>query len=117
MFPRGTSPQVFDLAKTELGESKDAVVIRWNYPMDTLTLIIETGYTRDGQSYAIAFESMGDDVTHVYQDFNGEDIEIKADSGKFILESDSNGQVIAKLQSWPEMTVYLAIIKYEIIQK
>ena len=118
-FPKGTGPQVFNLAKTKLSESKDAVEIFWSYPMNILTMIIETGYTPEQQAYAIAFdaESMAQDVKRMYRIVNGEEIEIKAEAGKYMLESDSNGQVVVKLHSWPRMTTYGTSIRYQIIQK
>ena len=118
-FPDSTNPQVFNLAKTELRQSKDAVDIFWSYPMHILTIIIETGYTAEQQTYAIALdaESMTPDVTHVYQILNGEEIQMKADAGKYMLKSDSNGQVVVKLHSWPEMTRYGTYIRYQIIQQ
>lgn len=118
-FPRTDAPQVFNLAKTKLSESKDAVEIFWNYPMHTLTIIIETGYTQEQQKYAIALdaESIASDVTNVYRILNGEEIEVKADAGKYMLESDSNGQVVVKLRSWPRMTKYGTFIRYKIIRQ
>ena len=118
-YPNSTNPQVFNLAKTELGKSKDAVQIFWNYPMHVLTIIIETGYTSEQQTYTIALdaESMGLNVTHVYQVVNGEEMEIKANAGKYMLKSDSNGQVVVKLHSWSKMTTYGAFIRYQIIQQ
>jgi hypothetical protein len=118
-FPNSTDAQIFNLAKTELSKSKDAVEIFWSYPVRILTIIIETGYTQEQKAYAIALdaESMENNVTKVYQTLNGQDIQVKANAGKYMLESDSNGQVIVKLHSWPKMTTYGTYIRYQIIQK
>ncbi len=60
---------------------------------------------------------MGKNVKHVYRVIDGDDTEVQAQEGKYTLESDSNGQVIVKLESWPQMTTYGANVRYQIIQK
>jgi len=118
-FPNSAASKVFNTTTTDLSQLKDAVEIFWSYPTNTLTLIIETGYTAEQQDYSIALdaESMGDNVTRVDRIIDGNETEVKPENGKYMLESDSKGQVAIKLHSWPTMTTYGVYIRYQIIQK
>ncbi|CAF4488334.1 unnamed protein product, partial [Rotaria magnacalcarata] len=93
------SPQILNLANTEIAKSWEKVQINWNYPVDEMTLIIETPFTQKRQPYAISIdnESLTRGTSHVSRIVDDEEIELKKDGCRQVINCDSNYQIVLKL--------------------
>ncbi|CAF1288785.1 unnamed protein product [Rotaria sordida] len=118
-FPNDGSPQVLKLADTELIKSSTSVEFFWSYPVDVLTLIIETPFTEKRQPYAVSIdnESLAPSISNVYRMLENQEIEVTTTDNKLILDSDSNYQIVVKFRSTPDMNYYGVRIHYDIIPK
>ncbi|CAF3337345.1 unnamed protein product [Rotaria socialis] len=112
------SPQILNLANTEIAKSWEKVQINWNYPVDDMTLIIETPFTQKRQPYAISIdnESLKRGTSHVSRIIDDEEIELNKDGCRKVINCDSNYQIVLKLYATPA-AAYLALIKYHVIKK
>ena len=101
------------LATTTL-KSCDAVGINWGYPMNNLTIIIETPFTQQRQPYAIHIDNWFFKLypLPMYRILDGKETEIKITDDPIVQKSDSNYQVIIKLQADTTIGYYLAIFNY-----
>ena len=115
-FQDDNDSHVFSLADTELAKSKKSVEIFWSYPMNTLTLTIETPFTHQGRPYSISLDNKGlsASIKHLYRLLDGQETEIPINDERIVEESDSNYQVILKFQAPSEMSTYGVFIKYGI---
>ena len=91
----------------------------WSYPMNNLTMTIETPFTQGHQQYTISVDNhqlMGA-ISHVYRVLNNKETEVTTTSPQLILNSDSNYQIILKVVAPPELMYYGVFIKYDVFTK
>ncbi|CAF1229440.1 unnamed protein product [Rotaria sordida] len=83
--------------------------------MNNFTIIIETPFTQQLQPYSVAIDNgliKGSDI-RVYRILDGREIEVKS-TGDFIVQnSDSNYQVILKLQAPSTIGLYVLPFSYK----
>ncbi len=90
----------------------------WSYPLNNMTLIIETEFTQQHQSYTIHLdnEQLMSTVTNVYRILNNQEKEITTKDKILIQNSDSNYQIILKFQGPTHLGRYGVNIDYKSIQ-
>jgi len=117
-FPNDCNSKILNLANTELAKSSTSVGLFWSYPVNTMTLIIETPFTQKREPYAISIdnEELKQAISHVYRVLNNQETEITTSDDKLVQKSDSNYQIILKFQGPPEMRYYGVRISYDIIR-
>lgn len=118
-FQNDNDAQVLNLANTEVAKTNKSVEIFWSYPMNTMTLIIETPFTQQRRPYRISLysERLPESIKHLYRLLDGQETEIPIIGERIVQESDSNYQVILKFQAPSEMSTYGVYIKYDISPK
>ena len=86
----------------------------WSYPLNNLTLIIETPMTDKHQAYTIALnnEQLAGAITNVYRIVDGKETEITTHEKILRLHSDENYQVIVKFQGPTRLSRYGANVDY-----
>ncbi|CAF1218918.1 unnamed protein product [Didymodactylos carnosus] len=103
-------PQPCDSATLELGATNfktcTDVRLSWDYPTNNLTMIIETPFTQQRQPYAVNLDSYWMFGGKTYRVLDGKETELKSDGKAAPQKSDSNYQVIFKLQFPPSLTLY-----------
>ncbi|CAF3571103.1 unnamed protein product [Rotaria sp. Silwood1] len=116
-FENHADSRVLNLANTELAQTPDSIEIFWSYPTGTMTLIIETPYTKQHQPYTISLhaEHLKPSIEHIYRLLDGKQTEIPMNDTNIVQKSDSNYQVILQLQGSPQMKTYGVYIKYDIL--
>ncbi len=87
----------------------------WSYPLNNLTLVIETLFTEKHQAYKISLnnEQLFGAITNVYRIIDNKEIEITTHEKTLIQQSDSNYQVILKFQGPTRLGRYGVNINYE----
>lgn len=113
--PRTCQSATADLATTTY-KSCDAVDITWAYPIDNLTIIVETPFTQRQQSYAIHIDNryFKEYPLPIYRIIDGHETEIKTTDDTIVQKSDSNYQVIMKLQAETTISYYISIFRYNV---
>ncbi|CAF1434492.1 unnamed protein product [Adineta steineri] len=113
----GCKSSTLNFAHTNTSKTCTSVKFFWSYPVDNLTMIIETPFTEKQQQYSIKFNvdrTMGA-ITNVFRIFGREEILITPAESKLIQPSDSNYQIILKLQGPSKLTSYGVFIDYEVV--
>jgi hypothetical protein len=89
----------------------------WSYPVNNMTLIIETPSTRIHQAYTIALdnEQLIGALTNVYRIINNQEIEITTQDKTLIQHSDSNYEIILKFQARTHLSRYGVNIIYKTV--
>ncbi len=103
----------FHLEKTPF-KSCDALSFMWSYPINNLTIVIETPFTQQQQSYSIILNNVKDYDIRKYVFVNGEEIEIKSSEDVIVLNSDSNYQIRLKFQAEATISYYGFLIAYTV---
>jgi len=87
----------------------------WSYPLNNLTLIIETSFTQKHQPYTIYLdnEQLMTAVSHVYRVFNNQEDEITTKEKTLKQDSDENYQIRLKFQGPTHLSRYGVNIDYE----
>jgi len=87
----------------------------WSYPVNNMTLIIETPFTQKHQHYTITLdnEQVYGAITNVYRIINDKEIKITTPDKTIIQHSDSNYQIILKFQAPTHLSRYGVNINYE----
>ncbi|UJR20007.1 hypothetical protein I4U23_023141 [Adineta vaga] len=90
----------------------------WSYPTDNLTLTIETLFTKEHRAYKIVIDNkqLSGAISHVYRIINGKETEVTTTDEKLFQTSDTNYQVILKLQGPPTIYYYGVFIDYQVIE-
>ncbi len=88
----------------------------WAQPANNLTMIIETPYTQERQTYRIVFDNdyLMELVTNAYQIINNEEINVTTHTSTLTLKSDSSFQVVVKFETPAESTVSAIVVRYEV---
>jgi hypothetical protein len=105
----------FNLGNTNISTCI-SVELFWSYPIDNLTITIETPFTKKQQAYTIYInnEKLQGAIAHIFRVFNGQETEVTTTDKRLIQYSDANYQVILKFQT-PPTPVYLGVfINYEV---
>jgi hypothetical protein len=107
-----------NLVNTNLSNSCSSVNIFWSYPMNNLTVVIETPYTQQRQPYTIHLHSrqLKSQISHIYRLLQGQEIERTKIGNTVIEKSDSNYQVILKFQAPTQLKFYGLFIAYDIVK-
>ncbi len=92
----------------------DAIYFMWSYPLNNLTLIIETSFTQRHQSYSILLRNLPDYDIRKYIIVNGKETEIKSMEEIIVLHSDSDYQIQLKLQADTTISYYGFPIFYNV---
>ena len=111
--PHSCNESTVHIAKTSF-KSCNAVDLTWMYPINNLTVIIETPYTQQHQSYALHINNRQirwSDFS-LYRILNGHETQIKSIADIVIQQSDANDQVILKFQAETTISVYILPINY-----
>ncbi len=89
----------------------------WSYPLNNLTLIIETLFTEKHQAYTISLnnEQLFGAITNIYRIIDNKEIEITTHDKILVQQSDLNYQVILKFQGPTHLGRYGVNIDYESI--
>ncbi|CAF1435068.1 unnamed protein product [Didymodactylos carnosus] len=90
------------------------VNLSWDYPTNNLTMIIETPFTQQHQSYAVNLDNYWLFGIQTYRILNGKEIEVKSNDNVVVENSDSNYQVILKLQAPPTLSLYVLFFNYNV---
>lgn len=115
---RSCKASMFNLTDSFTSELCTWTNFFWSYPTNNLTIIIETPFTKKQQNYEIRFENdqMKAAIEHVYRLIDGKEIDVTTDEKTLIQKSDSNYQIILKLQAPPELIAYGVYLVYEVVQ-
>jgi hypothetical protein len=92
----------------------DSIYLMWSYPLNNLTMIIETSFTQRHQSYSIGLKNLTEYDIRKYLILNGKEIEIKSTEDIIVLHSDSNYQIKLKLQAETTISYYGFPISYNV---
>lgn len=106
----------FNLAQHRNISSCSSVNIFWSYPMNNLTVIIQTQWTQKHRPYTIHVRAnyLKPQILHLYRINQGIEKEIKI-RGKVIKEkSDKNYEVILKFQAPKTLQFYGVFIEYNV---
>lgn len=97
-------------------KSCDAVDLTWAYPMKILTITIETPYTQQHQPYTVSIDNtrFQSPTFQLYRMLNGHETLIKSPDNVVVEKSDSNYQVILKVQAPFSISLYLMKFGYKI---
>ncbi|UJR07733.1 hypothetical protein I4U23_012017 [Adineta vaga] len=87
----------------------------WSYPVNNMTLVIETKFTQQRQPYSINLDNtqLKGAILHVYRVFNNQETEITTQDKVLVQRSDSNYQVILKFQAPTQLSRYGVQIDYK----
>jgi hypothetical protein len=113
--PRSCQSATANLATTGF-KSCDAVDFSWAYPIDNLTIIIETPFTRQHQPYAIHIDNKQFKAypLPIYRILDGHETEIKTRDDIIVEKSDSKYQIILKLQAETTVSYYVFFFRYNV---
>ena len=107
-----------DSATLSLGtthlKSCTEVNLSWDYPTNNLTIIIETPFTQQRQPYAVNLDNYWLFGVQPYRILNGKEIELKPTDKPLAEKSDSNYQVVVKLQAPPTLSLYVLFFNYNV---
>jgi len=113
-------PYSCDSATLNLGATRfascTAVRISWAYPINNFTIIIETPFTQQLQSYSVTIDNwlIKESDIRAYRILDGREIEVKSTDDVIVQNSDSNYQVILKLQAPSTIGLYLLPFNYKV---
>jgi hypothetical protein len=99
-------------------KSCDVVDFTWAYPMYNLTFIVETPYTKQHQPYELHLDNRrfrGSEFSW-YRILNGQETKITSDADTVIEKSDSNYEVIFKIQALTTVSLYIFPVHYSATQ-
>jgi hypothetical protein len=103
-----------DLSNTEYAKCASNSFF-WSYPLNNMTLVIETQFTQNHQPYTIRLDNaqIMQAVSHVYRIINNKEIDITTKDKTLTQKSDSNYQIILKFQGPKHLGRYGVNINYE----
>ena len=103
--PWGCTSTVLNYTNTTFAQCQ-GVNFFYTTAANNMTLIIETSFTQQRQSYylRLANSAIMEIILHVYRIIDNQEIEITTNNATLIQKSDSNYQVILKLQGPPVST-------------
>lgn len=86
----------------------------WSYPLNNLTLIIETPMTYERKSFTISLmnEELAGAINHVYRIIHGKESDVTTHEKILRQDSDENFQVILKFQGPKQLSRYGVNIDY-----
>ena len=101
---------------TNTSKSCDQIDLSWDYPVNNMTITFETPYTREHQPYNLSFDNtwLSGSRFVFYRVIDGKESEINSDDDVLVQKSDSNYQVILKIQAKRTLSLYVLFIHYNI---
>ncbi len=117
-FPSACKSSTLHLANSSLSTSCSSVRIFWDYPMNNLTVIIETPFTQIQQPYSIHLRSqrMKPQISHIYQvSESGAYTELIPEGDIITVNSNTDYQIILMFQAPTRMIFFGVYIEYDII--
>jgi hypothetical protein len=107
-----------NLSNSNISKSCSSVDVGWAYPMNNLTVTIETPFTQQRQPYAVIFNNkwLMEALTNVYRVFNNQETEVITHDTTLIQYSDSNYQVILKFQAPSTISAYKVFLNYDVVR-
>ena len=112
------SASTWNLAENQNISSCSSVEIFWSYPMNNLTIIIQTIWTEKHRPYTIHLQAknLKPQILHLYRIEQGVEKQVKI-RGKVIKQkSDENYQIILKFQAPKILQFYGVFIRYSVIK-
>jgi hypothetical protein len=115
IVPRSCTSATASLATTDF-KSCDKVDFSWAYPLNNLTIIIETPFTQRHQPYSIHIDNRQFKLypLPIYRILDGKETEIKTTDDVIVEKSDSNYQIIVKLQAETTISYYVFFFHYNV---
>lgn len=104
---------IIDLTQTEYVQCEN-VNFFWSYPLNNMTLIIETPFTRSHQRFTMFLDNqqLTGAISRVFRIFNGQETEVTTRDSTLIQYSDSNYQIILKFEGPTHLSRYGVNIDY-----
>jgi hypothetical protein len=90
------------------------VRLSWNYPMNNLTITIKTPFALRNQPYAVHIDTYYMGGIRLYRIRDGKETEVKSTDNVLVQLSDSNHQVILKLQAPSTPSLYVLFFNYKV---
>lgn len=110
---------VFRFTETSFTKSCDSPTIFWGYPMNNLTLIIDTSYTAKRQAYALRLDAkqIFPSSFRVYQvQKTNCDTPLAENNGIMTAKSGPDFQVALKFQGPKQLSLFGVFIKYSVVR-
>lgn len=106
----------FNLAQHRNISSCSSVDIFWSYPMNNLTVIIQTMWTQKRRPYTIHLRAkyLKPQILHLYRINQGVEKEVKIRGNVIKEKSDKNYKVILKFQAPKTLQFYGVFIEYNV---
>ncbi|CAF1093438.1 unnamed protein product [Adineta ricciae] len=103
-----------ELRDTEYVKCTD-VNFFWSYPLNNMTLVIETPFTQKRQRFTVSLETqpLQGAVSHVYRIIDDQETDVTTREPILTQDSDANYQVILKFQGPTRLSRYGVVIQYE----
>ncbi|CAF1170087.1 unnamed protein product [Didymodactylos carnosus] len=84
--------------------------------MNNLTVTIGTHYTQQRKPFTLYLDNrLGEYIQHIYRVHDGQETEITSKDETIIQYSDTNYQVILKLQEAETIGPYVAFVNYRVV--
>lgn len=112
-IPRECDSATLNLGTTNFKSCID-VKLSWDYPTNNLTIIIEIPFTQQHQPYTVNLDSYWIFGGKTYRILDGKEIELSPTDKAAPQKSDSNYQVIFKLEFPPSLTLYVLFFNYNV---
>nr|BAJ97444.1 predicted protein [Hordeum vulgare subsp. vulgare] len=99
-------------SKIELHDTEFAkctgVYFFWSYPLNNMTLVIETPFTQKRQAFTVSLktEALAGAVSHVYRIIDDKETDVTTREPVLAQDSDANYQVILKFQGPTHLSRY-----------
>lgn len=112
-FSGNCQSMIVNLSETEYANCT-ANQFFWSYPLNNLTLIIETPMTDERRAYTMSLnnEQLAGAISNVYRIINGKESEVTTHEKILRQDSDGNFQVILKFQGPKQLSRYGVNIDY-----
>ncbi|CAF1391948.1 unnamed protein product [Adineta ricciae] len=87
----------------------------WSYPLNNMTLVIETPFTQKRQRFTVSLKTqpLQGAVSHVYRIIDDQETDVTTREPVLTQDSDANYQVILKFQGPTHLSRYGVEIQYE----
>jgi len=119
IVPRECKSPTLNLTGSNVSTSCSSVEIYWKYPMNNLTVIIETPFTEKHQPYSIRLQNqqLKTQISHIYQVCKSSaHTELKSQDDIITVKSNEDYQIILEFQAPTKFIFFGAFIKYDVIE-
>ena len=112
-MPQSCNSSTLNLEGTQFASCTD-VRLSWNYPVNNLTIIMKTPFTLRNQPYAVHIDTYYMGGIRLYRIRDGKETEVKSTDNAIVQLSDSNHEVILKLQAASTLSLYVLFFNYKV---